>query len=213
MNVQAGQPATWPSTSGYTSRRIPAVESTNPPRSRRVAFGARDSVISRVAAISAAMPIGRFTRKIHRHDPPVMSLRMIRPPTSGPVIVAMPITAPTKPNTRARSCGGKVTWITESTCGYIIAAIAALEHAREVEHDRALGEPAQCRRDDEPRHADDEQLLSAKDVTKSAAGDEQHRVGETVAGDDELDVGVVRRRGSSGWPGSRRSRWRRRAAP
>ena len=103
---------------------MPAVASTTPPASRRVAFGARDSVMSRVAAMSAAIPIGRFTRKIHRHEPPVMSSRMINPPASGPVMVAIPITAPTKPKTRARSWGGKVTWITERTCGYIIAAIA-----------------------------------------------------------------------------------------
>ena len=69
------------------------------------------------------MPIGRFTRKIHRHDPPVMSSRMMSPPASGPAIVAMPMTAPTKPKTLARSCGGKVTWITESTWGYISAAM------------------------------------------------------------------------------------------
>jgi hypothetical protein len=52
-----------------------------------------------------------------------MSSRMMRPPASGPVIVAMPMTAPTKPKTRARSLGGKLTWMTESTCGYISAAI------------------------------------------------------------------------------------------
>ncbi len=88
---------------------MPAVASRTPPTSSRVALGARDSLTNRVAAMSAAMPIGRFTRKIQRQEPPVMSLRMIRPPASGPVMVAMPITAPTKPNTRARSRGGKLT--------------------------------------------------------------------------------------------------------
>ena len=138
------------------------------------------------------MPIGRLTRKIHRHDRPVMSSRMISPPTSGPVMVAMPITAPTNPKHTGALRGWEGDLDHREHLRIHHRRHRSLEHSREVEHDGALREAAQCRRDDEPRHADDEEPLSAKDVTKPAAGDEQHRVGETVAGDDELDVGVVR---------------------
>ena len=48
---------------------------------------------------------------------------MIRPPTSGPAMVAIPMTAPRNPKTRARSCGGNVTCTMLSTWGYISAAI------------------------------------------------------------------------------------------
>ena len=48
---------------------------------------------------------------------------MIRPPTSGPAMVAIPMTAPSNPKTRPRSCGGNVTCTMLSTCGYMRAAI------------------------------------------------------------------------------------------
>ena len=139
------------------------------------------------------MPIGRLTRKIHRHDPPVMSSRMIRPPASGPVIVAMPMTAPTKPKTRARSCGGKLTWMTERTCGYISAAIVPWSTRERSSMIALCARPHSADAIDEAGHPDEEQLLSAKDVTKPAARDEHHRVGKPVARNDELDVGVVGR--------------------
>ena len=89
-----------------------------------MARGARDSLITRYAPISEMMPMGRFTRKIHRQAPPVMSSRMITPPTTGPAMVARPMVAPSRPNTRPRSCGGKLTWMTDSTCGNMSAAIS-----------------------------------------------------------------------------------------
>ncbi len=69
------------------------------------------------------MPIGTFTRKIRRQAPPVRSPLMISPPTRGPVIVAMPMIAPTSPKTWPRSRGGKATWMTEYTWGYMSAAM------------------------------------------------------------------------------------------
>jgi len=81
--------------------------------------------------------------------------------------------------------------MTDSTCGYIIAAIAPWSTRERSSMIALCAKAAKRRRDHEPRHPDEEQPLSAKDVTKSAAGDQQHRVGEAVAGDHELDVGVV----------------------
>ena len=70
----------------------------------------------------------------------------------------------------------------------------ALEDAGEIEHQGVLGQPAQRRRQHESTHAEHEQALAAEDVTQTSAGDEGHRIGEPVACDDELDVGVVGRK-------------------
>ena len=45
------------------------------------------------------MPIGMFTRKIHRHDSQDVSM----PPTSGPIATAAPIVAPHNPKAVPRS--------------------------------------------------------------------------------------------------------------
>ncbi len=92
--------------------------------SSRRARGVRDSRSRNHAAVSAAMPMGRLTRKIRRQRSVSVWLPISRPPTSGPAMVASPITAPKLPKAAARSRGGKATWITESTCGYISAAIS-----------------------------------------------------------------------------------------
>jgi hypothetical protein len=63
-----------------------------------------------------------------------------------------------------------------------------------VQHQRVLGQPAERRRQHEPTHAQHEQALAAEDVTQTSPGDEGHRIGEPVACDDELDVGVVGRK-------------------
>ena len=44
-------------------------------------------------------PIGAFTKKIHRQDRPEVS----RPPSSGPMATARPVTAPQTPNAVPRS--------------------------------------------------------------------------------------------------------------
>ena len=69
----------------------------------------------------------------------------------------------------------------------------ALEHARKIEHDRALRQTTQGGGADEPGHAQHEKPLTAIDVTKSAAGDEQHGIGQGVPSDHKLNVGVVGR--------------------
>jgi hypothetical protein len=45
------------------------------------------------------MPIGAFTKKIHRQEMPEVSI----PPSSGPTATARPVTAPQAPNATPRS--------------------------------------------------------------------------------------------------------------
>ena len=49
--------------------------------------------------MTAAMPIGTFTKKIHRQEMPEVSI----PPSSGSTATARPVTAPHTPNATPRS--------------------------------------------------------------------------------------------------------------
>ena len=88
-----------------------------------MACGARDSWRRKRAARSEATPMGTLTRKMRRQLLPVRSLPISRPPASGPLMVAMPMMAPKTLKAVPRSRGGKLTWMTESTCGYMSDAI------------------------------------------------------------------------------------------
>ena len=72
---------------------------TKPGQSGRLARGARDSATLSSEMTTAAMPSGTFTKKIHRQDSPDVS----RPPSSGPMATARPVTAPQTPNATPRS--------------------------------------------------------------------------------------------------------------
>ena len=64
------------------------------------------------------IPIGRFTKKIHRQSKAVTS----KPPRVGPATVARPATAPQTPNAAPRRSGGKTMVTMASVCGISMAA-------------------------------------------------------------------------------------------
>ncbi len=120
--IQAGQPCSRPSISGNTSRNAPAVASTTPGRSRRVARS--DTVLGTylTASTISTMPTGMLMRKMLRQPTPKASLVMSQPPSRGPTTAAVPETAPTMPKTFARSLGAYMTCTVDSSCGTIRAA-------------------------------------------------------------------------------------------
>ncbi len=65
----------------------------------------------------------------------------------------------------------------------------ALEDAGGDEQFRAGGQAAQHGRERESGHADQKDALATENVAEPAAGDEADGVGESVGGDDELDLG------------------------
>ena len=67
-----------------------------------------------------------------------------------------------------------------------------LEETRADQHLGGVGETRECGREREARHADQKQLLVAKDVAEPPAGDQEQREGERIAGDDPLDRRVAR---------------------
>ena len=75
------------------------MNSAKPAQSGRLAPDARDSDTRMTEMITAITPIGAFTKKIHRQDRPEVS----RPPSSGPIATARPVTAPQTPNAVPRS--------------------------------------------------------------------------------------------------------------
>ena len=91
---------------------------TNPAQSGLVALGERDSATRIVVRATAAIPIGTFTKKIHRQDRPEVSA----PPISGPRATARPVTAPHTPNATPRSLPWKALASNASDTANMIAA-------------------------------------------------------------------------------------------
>ena len=92
-------------------------------------------------------------------------------------------------------------WMLERICGTISAAIRPCRRRAPISISVERGETRQRRGDSEAGDADQEHLLVADDVAEPAAGDEEEREGELIAGDDPLDAGIAgieARRGSTG---------------
>ena len=93
------------------------MKSEKPAQSGRLACGARDSATFSTLMMTAAMPIGAFTKKIHRQDSPLVS----SPPSSGPTATARPVTAPHTPNATPRSLPRKASASSASDTANMIA--------------------------------------------------------------------------------------------
>ena len=90
---------------------------TNPAQSGPAARGTRDSATLIVVRATAAIPIGTFTKKIHRQDSPEISM----PPSNGPMATARPVTAPQTPNAMPRSLPRKASASNASDTANMIA--------------------------------------------------------------------------------------------
>ena len=93
------QPASFERISPKTSSARPALKVTKPIQSRRRGCGSLVSGTARSVTSSATIPTGRFTKKIQRHDRPVV----IAPPSTGPTATATPVIAPKTPKATPRS--------------------------------------------------------------------------------------------------------------
>ena len=82
-----------------------------------MALGSRESTTLASVTITAAMPIGTLTKKIHSQPMPVV----MTPPITGPIATAAPVTAPNTPNATPRSRPWKAWAISASEVANIIA--------------------------------------------------------------------------------------------
>ena len=110
-------------------------------------LGDRDSRTSTAEATTAMIPTGTLIRKIGRQPRPNRLCWMSSPPMSGPLMVPRPAVTPNPASALIRSAGGKITWMTASTCGTMIAPMAPCTHPEGDELARALRGPAQRRHD------------------------------------------------------------------
>ena len=85
-------------------------------------------------------------------------------------------------------------WMVERICGTITAAIMPWKKREAISISVFVREPGERRGEGEAGNADQEQLLVAENVAEPAAGDQEQREGQRIAGDDPLDRGVARRR-------------------
>jgi hypothetical protein len=93
-----------PQTSPSSSAVVPSASTPAPSQSIECSCReARFGIVTAITAI-AAIPTGRFTKKIHRHE----ALSTMKPPISGPMIDAPAKTDPISPWYFPRSRGGTI---------------------------------------------------------------------------------------------------------
>ena len=97
--IGAPQSSALPRMSAKTMRNSAAEKVTVPAQSTAPPCGSRDSATRACVSATAAMPIGRLTKKIASQ--PMASTST--PPTSGPTATAAPIVAPQIPIAVPRS--------------------------------------------------------------------------------------------------------------
>ena len=141
-------------------------------------------------------PTGTLTKKIQFQ----LMLSTIRPPTSGPIASASAETPAQMPIAWPRCRGGNVAVMIESVAGFISAAPMPCT-ARAPIRKPAFGASPQASDESEKiARPIDEDLAPAEHVGELAAGDQQRREDERVAGDDPLelrdrDLQILRDRG------------------
>ena len=113
------QPWSLPRTTPSTIPSRPTLARTRPGRSRLVE-GPRLSVSRSRAIGSSTTPIGTFSQKIHCQDAPSTTA----PPTSGPMAMARPPTAPQAPRAKPRRCGDTAADSSVRVSGITMAAPA-----------------------------------------------------------------------------------------
>lgn len=108
------QPMLWPSMSAKISAPKPSMLRSRPTTSSPgTAISALVSSTTSRAPRTTRMPIGTFTRKIHRHEKSVVS----QPPRSGPTAAMPAMTEPQIANAITRSLPRKVAFTVDSVHG------------------------------------------------------------------------------------------------
>ena len=90
---------------------------------------------------------------------------------------------------RPRSCAGKSAWTEARACGAIAAAASACSSRAAISADGDQASPQKRRGEGEPGKADHKDRLAAENVAEPAAGDQEHRIDDRIARDDELHLG------------------------
>ena len=124
---------------------------------------------------AAAAPIGTLIQKIVCHDQPCTTA----PPTSGPLEIARPATAPQAPSAAPRRATGTAAESRVRVSGVTIAA-RALDRPRDDQPSGGRRERARGRAGGEDREPDDEHAAPAEPLTEAGPGQQQHGEGQRV---------------------------------
>ena len=175
--------------SPYTSAARPAlkVDEAGPVGPRARAGCATPRPASSVIA-SATTPIGMLTKKIQRHDRPVV----IAPPSTGPTATATPVIAPKTPNAMPRSRPWNACASSASEVANMIAPPMPWAPARDREERRAGREPARKRAGREDHDPDREQQPPPVQVGERAGGEQERGERQRVGVDHPLQIGQRR---------------------
>ena len=181
--VRLVQPWSLPRTTPRTIPNRPRLASTRPGRSRRVA-GPWLSVSRVQASGSSARPIGTFSQKIHCQEAPSTTA----PPTSGPIAMARPPTAPQAPSASPRRSASHGRGQQGERQRDQHGGPDALHGPRGDQPADAGGERGGRRAEGEQAKAGDEHPAPAVPVAERGAGEQQHRERQRVRVDRPLQA-------------------------
>ena len=148
----------------------------------------------RIEAASRTRPIGTFTRKTGRQPVPKRSAVTRTPPSTCPTRPPRASVAAQRLSACARDGPVKLRWMRLKTCGTISAAPAPWIARTTISVWLVGASPHASDAPVKMREAPDERRPEAEPLAQPRAGDQQHRVGDDVAGHDELQFGAGRLR-------------------
>ena len=204
IQPQTGQCSGWPRTSGRTRATAAGVSRASPAGSRPRPRSPAPCGSSRAPATSRATPIGTLTQE---HGPPAAAEQVrgdqqaagdlpgdraagddrgVQPHRAGP----------RRPGERALD---QAEHLRDHGRG-----AGPLDKPQRDQHAGGGGQAAAERGQGEQGQPGQEHPAVPDDVAEPGAGDQQHRVGDDVAGDDELQPGAGGVQARRGWRGPRR---------
>ena len=178
---------------GRSARRTPAAAGPASTASRRARRTAAPAAAASPAARpprspGSTTPIGRLIRKIHCQ--PMFSTSS--PPTTGPVIVATPATAPHTLIGSPRFSGGNSRVMNDSVCGVIAAAPSPWTARAAISMPGVVASPLHSDAAGEDHQPGDEDPLGPEPVAEPAGQQQRDGVGQQVDAVDPDDLVEVR---------------------
>ena len=136
----------------------------------------------------ATTQIGMLTKKIQRHDRPLVST----PPSTGPIATATPVVAPKTPNAVPRSLPLKALASSARAVANIAAPPMPWKAREMVRKKMSCAEPQAIEPSVKTHGADDEDAPAAVEVRERSRGEQQGGQAERVGVDHPLQVGERR---------------------
>ena len=178
-------PSSLPRVRPRTRRNRAPEKVMRPATSRRLLPGSLTFTMRVRETARVAIPMGRLTKKIHRHPRPLVRA----PPTSGPTATAPPTVAPQAAMAVPRSAAVEVLADESQRGGEHGRAAHALDGPPDDQEGGRVGQTADERGQREDGQSGDEDPLASEPVGQCSLGQDQSGQGQGVGRDHPFEVG------------------------